>query len=267
MPRPDIRLIAADMDGTLLLPDGSLPEGFWPLLERLRESGIAFAPASGRQLATLRDMFGDADLDYIAENGAYVVRGGDEVSHDALAPEFVASLIARLRGLIADGVIRAGFVVCGKRSAYIEDAEPWFVAEVEKYYRALQIVDDVLEADDRVLKVAIYDVEGGADHTAPELADVAETHQVVVSGAHWIDVMNGGVNKGVALQNLQRMLGVTAAQTAAFGDFFNDVELLQAAEWSYAMANAHPDVVASARYRAPSNAEAGVLRVLESLLA
>lgn len=266
MARPDIRLIAADMDGTLLLPDGNLPDGFWPMLERLRDRGISFAPASGRQLATLREMFRDAELDYIAENGAYVVRGDVEISFDALAPEFVASLITRLRTLIADGVLRAGFVVCGKRSAYIEDTTPAFVNEVEKYYAALEITGDVLEPDDHVLKIAIYDFDGGERHTAPVLVDVAQTHQVVVSGQHWVDVMNRGVNKGVALEALQGALGVTAAQTAAFGDFLNDIELLQAADWSYAMANAHPDVAAVARYRAPSNAEAGVLRVIDELL-
>ncbi|ALJ21546.1 Cof-type HAD-IIB family hydrolase [Microbacterium sp. No. 7] len=263
---PDIRLIAADMDGTLLRPDGALPDEFWPLLDRLRERGIAFAPASGRQLATLQHTFGGADLDYIAENGTYVVRGADEVSHDALAPAFVASLVARLRSLVADGALRAGVVVCGKRSAYIEGTDAAFVAEVEKYYRALRVVPDVLEPDDRVLKVAIYDFDGGERNTAPALADVAETHQVVVSGEHWIDVMNRGVNKGVALRALQRRLGVSPAQTAAFGDFFNDVEMLQAAEWSYAMANAHPDVAAVARHRAPSNADLGVIRTIESLL-
>lgn len=266
MPIPDIRLIAADMDGTLLLPDGSLPAAFWPLLDRLRERGIAFAPASGRQFATLRQMFGGADLDYIAENGTYVMRGTHEVSDDALAPEFVASLVARLRALAADGTVRASFVVCGKRSAYIEDTGAAFVAEVEKYYKALQVVGDVLDVDDRVLKLAVYDFDGGEQHTAPALADVAESHQVVVSGEHWIDVMNRGVNKGVALRNLQRMLGIGPAQTAVFGDFFNDVEMLQAADWSYAMANAHPEVAAVARYRAPSNAEQGVITTIEALL-
>jgi hydroxymethylpyrimidine pyrophosphatase-like HAD family hydrolase len=44
---PDIRLIAVDMDGTLLLPDGSIPDGIWPLLDEMAARGIAFAPASG----------------------------------------------------------------------------------------------------------------------------------------------------------------------------------------------------------------------------
>jgi hydroxymethylpyrimidine pyrophosphatase-like HAD family hydrolase len=55
-------------------------------------------------------------------------------------------------------------------------------------------------------------------------------------------------------------------QTAAFGDYLNDLEMLGAAHWSYAMADAHP-VAAVARFRAPSNADAGVLTVIEELIA
>lgn len=268
MTAPDIRLIAVDMDGTLLLPDGSVPDGLWPLLGRLRQRGIAFAPASGRQLATLQSMFAgvDGELDYIAENGAYVVRGDAEVSSDALQPAFAASVIVRLRALVDGGTLRAGLVVCGKRSAYIEDTDAVFLAEVEKYYAKLEVVPDLLAVDDQVLKLAIYDFDGGETHTAPAFADAAAAHRVVVSGPHWVDIMNATVNKGVALRNLQTVLGVTAAQTVAFGDYLNDLELLAAADWSYAMADAHPDVIAVARHRAPSNADAGVVTVIERLL-
>ena len=85
------------------------------------------------------------------------------------------------------------------------------------------------------MKLAIYDFDGGEAHTAPALDDVRATHQVVVSGRHSVDVMNTTVDKGVALRNLQRALGVSPAQTAAFGDYLNDLELLRAADWSYAM--------------------------------
>ena len=268
MSAPDIRLIAVDMDGTLLRPDGSIPEGLWPLLDRLAERGIAFAPASGRQLATLQRMFAGVpgDLDYIAENGAYVVRGDEEVSSDALDSGLVASVVERLRAHVAAGDLNAALVVCGKRSAYIESADPAFLTEVEKYYAKLESVPDLLAVDDQVLKLAIYDFDGGEAHSAVAFADLGETHQVVVSGLHWVDIMNATVNKGVALRNLQAALGVTPAQTAAFGDYLNDLELLQGADWSYAMADAHPDVVAVARYRAPSNADDGVISVIEGLL-
>ena len=267
MTAPDIRLIAVDMDGTLLDPDGAVPPRLWPLLERLRERDIAFAPASGRQLATLQRSFGAAGggLDYIAENGAYVVRDGVEVSSDALDATFVRTVVERLRALAAQGM-RLGVVVCGKASAYIESPDERFRAEAEKYYAKLTEVDDVLAQDDQVLKIAVYDHDGSETHTAPALRDLGESHQVVVSGHHWVDIMNPGVNKGVALRHLQQALGITPAQTAAFGDYLNDIELLQAADWSYAMADAHPDVAAVARFRAPSNAEYGVITTIESLL-
>lgn len=268
MTAPDIRLIAVDMDGTLLRPDGSIPEGLWPLLERLRERGIAFAPASGRQLATLQAMFAGVtgDLDYIAENGAYVVRGETEVSSDAVAAAVVTAVIERVRELVSAGSLRAGLVVCGKRSAYIEDTAPAFLAEVVKYYAKLEVVGDLSAVDDQVLKLAIFDFDGGEEGAAPAFADLRDTHQVVVSGEHWVDIMNSTVDKGVALRLLQDALGVTPAQTAAFGDYLNDLQLLQSAQWSYAMADAHPEVVAVARYRAPSNADAGVITAIEDLL-
>ncbi|HKP07122.1 MAG TPA: HAD hydrolase family protein, partial [Microbacterium sp.] len=120
-PSPDLRLIAVDMDGTLLDGHGRIPEALWPLLDRLHADGIGFAPASGRQLATLQRAFAAHldDMVFIAENGGYVVHGEVEISSDALDPAFTASLVARLRALAAEGA-DLGVVVCGKRSAYIE---------------------------------------------------------------------------------------------------------------------------------------------------
>ncbi|MCC2031390.1 Cof-type HAD-IIB family hydrolase [Microbacterium allomyrinae] len=265
-PSPDLKLIAVDMDGTLLDGAGRIPDALWPLLDRLHERGIRFAPASGRQLATLQRAFADHldDMVFIAENGGYVVHGDVEVSSDAMDPAFAASLVTRLRALADDGA-DLGVVVCGKRSAYIERTDPSFLAEAQKYYARLQPVDDLLGVDDQILKVAIYDFVA-AEETAPALDDLRATHQVVVSGHHWIDVMNQGVNKGIALEGLQTALGITRAQTAAFGDYLNDLELMDAADLSFAMANAHPQVSARARFAAPSNLEGGVITTIEKLL-
>ena len=267
MVHPDIRLIAVDMDGTLLDGEGHIPDALWPLLDELDERGILFAPSSGRQLATLRRSFDHArdDVVYIAENGAYVVRGDDEIGSDAIDSKFAASVIRRVRTLGDDG-FDAGLVVCGKRSAYIERTDAAFRAECDKYYATLEVVDDLLEVDDQVLKLAIFDFAVAETSVAPELSGLRATHQVVVSGKHWIDVMNPGVNKGVALERLQAALGISRAQTAAFGDYLNDLELLDAAGYSFAMANAHPDVLARARHRAPSNVDHGVITTIRRLL-
>lgn len=263
----DVRLIAVDMDGTLLDGNGRIPDGLWPLLERLDARGIAFAPASGRQFATLRRAFGAAGerMDFIAENGTYVVRGDREVSSSVLDPAMIVDLVGRLRALAA-ATHDIGVVLCGKRSAYIERTDAPFRAEADKYYAQLADVDDLLSVEDAIVKIAIFDFADAETSTAPALDGFTQTHQVVVSGKHWIDIMNRGVDKGTALRTLQHAHGITAAQTVAFGDYLNDLELLDAAGLSFAMANAHPDVLARARYRAPANTEYGVLTTIERLL-
>ncbi|WP_189819102.1 Cof-type HAD-IIB family hydrolase [Streptomyces olivaceoviridis] len=232
----DIRLIVTDMDGTLLDDAKRIPDGLWPMLAELRRRGVLFSPASGRQYATLFRQFEEVaeGMVFIAENGTYVVRDGA--------------------------------VVCGKRAAYVERTDEAFLAEVRKYYVEHRIVEDVTAVDDEMIKVALFDF-GSAEHTtAPALAEFAATHQVVVSGEHWVDVMNRTADKGTALRGLQRALGITPAQTMVFGDYLNDLEMLDAAEWSFAMAGAHPEVIRRARHLAPSNNDDGVLRTVARVL-
>ncbi|MEU6556692.1 Cof-type HAD-IIB family hydrolase [Streptomyces sp. NPDC046915] len=263
----DIRLVVTDMDGTLLDDDKRIPEGLWPMLAELRRRGVLFSPASGRQYATLARQFAEvADgMVFIAENGTYVVRDGVELSSDPLDGPVVASLARTVRGLVADGV-DVGAVICGKRSAYVERTDEAFLAEVRKYYVEHRIVEDVTAVDDEVIKVALFDFGPAERTTAPALKAFTATHQVVVSGEHWVDVMNPTANKGAALRGLQRELGITPAQTMVFGDYLNDLEMLDAADWSFAMAGAHPEVVRRARHLAPSNNDNGVLRTIARVL-
>ncbi|ALV32103.1 Cof-type HAD-IIB family hydrolase [Streptomyces sp. CdTB01] len=262
-----IRLVVTDMDGTLLDDAGRVPPGLWDTLAELRRRGVLFSPASGRQYATLARQFAEVSegMVFIAENGTYVVRDGVELSSDPLAPGVAARVVEAVRRLVAEGV-DVGAVVCGKRSAYVERGDEPFLAEVRKYYVEHRVVEDATALDDEVIKVALFDFGSAARTTAPALAPFADTHQVVVSGEHWVDVMNRTANKGNALRRLQRALGITPAQTMVFGDYLNDLEMLDAAEWSFAMAGAHPDVIARARHLAPSNNDHGVLRTIARVL-
>jgi len=265
---PDIRLIAADMDGTLLDDNDDLNEHLWPLLRELARRNILFCPASGRQYYNLLERFREVsdDVVFIAENGTYVVRNGREISSDCLEPEVVGRLVLAVRELRDSGV-DVGVVVCGKRSAYIERPDLAFRSVVEGYYSKLQVVDDLrTPPDDEVLKVGVFNF-GSAEHTtAPALDPFRATHKVVVSGDHWVDVMNLTANKGEGIRHLQQSLGITRAQTMVFGDFLNDLEMMDAAEYSFAMANAHPALRTRARYVAPSNSQNGVVRTIASVL-
>ena len=247
---PDIRLVAVDLDGSLLDDAKRIHPSFWRLLDALDERGILLCPASGRAYPTLRRDFGRDDLVYVAENGAYVMHHGREVSSDTVPWEHAAPVLAAARGYAAGGA-DVGTVLCGKRGAYVERTDAPFLAQVAPYYAQLAVVDDLLAVrDDEVLKVAVYD--------GPV--------RVLVPQEHWVDVMSPTADKGTALAAVPRALGVTRGQTMALGDYLNDLGLLAAAEWSFAMDNAHPAVRAAARFVAPGNNDNGVVRTIVASL-
>jgi Cof subfamily protein (haloacid dehalogenase superfamily) len=261
---PDVRLVAVDMDGTLLDAHGRVPDRLWPLLDVMRERGILFVPASGRQYATLRALFDRAadGMPFIAENGTYVVRDGVEISSAPLGSDVVHAVLAALAETTAD----YGVVIAGRERAWVSRTDADFLAEVAKYYVENEVVDDLADVADRAIKIAVFCFGDAEVEIAPALASFRETHQVVVSGAAWVDVMGAHVNKGIALQALQQALGIGPEHTAAFGDYLNDLEMLQVADWSYAMDNAHPAVKAVARAIAPHHHDEGVIEVLGELL-
>ena len=168
----DIRLVVADMDGTLLDADSELPLGFWPMLDRLEQRGIAFVPASGRQYQTLQQMFARAGrpMSVIAENGNVVAVDGEVVEthgvNHGIADETISMVDATSEDL--------GLVVCGLHSAYIQRADAPFVAEASKYYKALTEVKDLREVlrypDEKILKLAIFDFGDAEAMARKELA-------------------------------------------------------------------------------------------------
>jgi len=267
-PAPDIRLIVADMDGTLLDDEKELHEHFWPLIEELHARGILFSPASGRQYHTLLREFEEIadEMVFIAENGSLVMRQGREISSDCLTRTDALRLVRTLREAAADGV-DGGVVVCGKYSAFIERSDQPFFEQVDKYYARLKVVDDLLPViDDDVLKIAVYDFDSAEHRTLPVLSEFMDSHKVTVSGAHWLDVNTRTANKGHAISALQTAFGITPAQTMVFGDFLNDLEMMDTADYAFAMHNAHPLLRERAKFVAPSNNDNGVVRTIASIL-
>ena len=264
----DPRLVVSDMDGTLLDDESQIPARLWPLLKRMKARGIVFAPASGRQYHTLADLFEReiTGMPIIAENGSYVVRDGKQISSIPLDRDVVVSTVELLRGLVRDHGRNLGIVVAGRKAAYVERTDEAFMYEVRKYYHSHEVMADQLDFDDDILKIAIYDFDDAEAGTAPFLTHLRGPYAVVVSGEHWIDVMDSRVNKGAAVRSLQQEMGITQEQTVAFGDYLNDLEMIEASGPSFATANAHPDIIAAALHVAPSCSEEGVIQVLENIL-
>lgn len=273
---PELMLVVLDMDGTLLNGEDTVPEAFWELLPVMRERGIIVVPASGRQYATLERMFGDHGIGtFISENGTLVVHDGEVVSTSPVDSPTVGQVIDIVRTAETDRNL--GLVLCGPRTAHVEREDATFLAEAHRYYASLEVVPNLHTVAEigsgTVLKCAVYDFDSAAQAApalftggGPGVADLRDSHQVVVSGKNWIDIMNGSANKGRALRELQRSLGIPRSATAVFGDYLNDLEMMAEADWSFAMDNGHPAVQRAANFIAPRNTEEGVVQVLQKLL-
>ncbi len=262
-----IKIIFSDMDGTLLDEKGNLPQGFDEMILKLKERGVIFAPASGRQYYSLLksfDKYKDEFL-FIAENGTLVIHKGKEVFSSPMPKKTALEILKTGEGF--KKILR---VYCGKKNAYVLDSqnEPEYIAELSKYFTRNEAVNSFEEVDDVPIKMSFFDMTGkAAENVYPIIKEkFGKTMQVVLASDYWTDVINSDINKGVAVQNVQKILGITPDECAAFGDYLNDAQMMQAVTYSFAMSNAHPDLKKFAKYETVSNAEYGVLVGIEKLM-
>lgn len=260
-----IKLIAADMDGTLLDSEKRTPKELPEVVRALKRMGIRFVIASGRQAATLvRDMGELAgELTYIAENGAVIVDGGRQLFVDPIDKGIVRRVLEETK----DETGMHPVLCCPDRAVIAASTPEDFHRNVKMYYESTEIVENLLEALDTigdVCKIAFFDEGDAEHHEYPILQRLfAADMPVILSSYSWVDIMKPGTHKGRGMQMLQQLLGISPEECMAFGDYFNDIELLESVGESYAMGNALNEVKAIARYIAPTNDENGVMRVIK----
>lgn len=256
-----IKLIASDLDGSLLDEHKNFPPGFFDLLGRLKQKGVTFVAASGRSYVTLAKNFSQAgdDIDFICDNGACVVEHGAMTYKNMIGSDKLKEIIRA-----CEPIPNIKLVLCGVHGTYHLPYNETFDFEISSYYINHVLMDDLMDVEDDIFKVAICDLSNPVNNAYPVLNErFGEELAVIVSGPVWMDLMSQGVNKGVALAKIQEHLGVTPEETMAFGDFYNDIELLSRAKYSFVMENANADMKQYGNYIAKSNREYGVMKAIE----
>lgn len=272
----NIRLIALDLDGTLLNHVGVIEKEEEEALKRATEAGIAVAVVTGRAYSELpTDRLYDAGVRYaITGNGSGVYRLAKKecIFEDCLDTEVVCEILKKLDRLHVyfDAYVE-GLVYSQKSVCPIVRKMDMPEALHEHIERTRILVDDLAEyvrtSRKQVEKVTInFAYENGVyvdrDATA-RLLDQYPQVQYLCGGYHNLEFTRAGVTKGSGLRFLAERLGVPMDQTMACGDSENDLYMLQEAQLAIAMGNASEEVKAIADDVTLSNVEHGVAAAIE----
>jgi Cof subfamily protein (haloacid dehalogenase superfamily) len=267
-----LRLVASDIDGTLVRADKSVSDRTRRALRQIQEAGVVVVvlvtarPTHTAEL--LARAIGVTGL-ILCSNGAvvYDLSRAEIVRHTPLAVDTARQLILALREALPDvcfAFIRGPRFAC--EPAYQRIADP---ADHADGFLASAILGDAIvlseEAPTKLIaRHPALDVDALLAHVRDlGLAGFEATH----SGGSFVEVAAAGVTKAWALAALCAELGIGADEVVAFGDAPNDLPMLHWAGRGIAVANAHPTVLAAVGEIAPSNEDDGVAVVLEQLLA
>ncbi|MEU6310328.1 Cof-type HAD-IIB family hydrolase [Streptomyces sp. NPDC047014] len=271
-PTPSPRLIATDLDGTLLRDDQSVSPRTVAALAAAEEAGIEVFFVTGRP-ARWMDVVADHVHGHglaICANGAAVVdlhAGREFVQVRSLPRDAALSVVRALRAAVP-GTSFAVELTTGIN--YEPTYPPFFkdpgatLATAEKL-----LSEDGGEAATPVLKLLAHHAEIAPDEFLAMARGAASEYASITrsSPTSLLEISGHGVSKASTLALCCAERGIDPSEVVAFGDMPNDVEMLTWAGTSYAMGNAHPDVIAAASGQTVANNEDGVALVIERILA
>lgn len=259
-----IKMIATDMDGTLLNSKKQLTQNSIRAIKAVKNMGIHFSVASGRQYYNIYNVFKQHGLEknvsFLAENGTIVFDKGKLIFANKLGDNIVKATVE-----LARKTPHVYPVLCGVNSAYIEDNHPKIISEFNKYFDRRQFLSNVLQClkYDTITKIALLDTTSNAEtYLYPIFKRFEKHYQVLVSGVEWVDLINKGVNKGTAVEMIGDLYNSSFEHRMAFGDYLNDLALLKACKYSFSVANAHETLKKAAYKICPSNDDDGVAKTL-----
>ena len=262
-----IRLIASDMDGTLLDEHSEVPPETYDLILALREKGVHFAASSGRRFDRLCQFFAPVrdKMDFVAANGAQVYVDGELVDREVfshLGIRRLAKTVGKFESL--------HMALFDDEKSFLLDDEDKFVREIDKDLPNAERIWYLPGPDVSILKISIYCEDGHVMDYAYALSrELGDEFLFAPSGTHRIDALQRGVNKATGIEQVMAHHGITRDEVMAFGDSMNDYEIIRFVGTGCAMANGRPALKAVANrvigYNYDQAVQGEMRKLLESL--
>lgn len=262
-----IKLIISDLDGTFLNSQSTFDEKLYQeVRQHMDQQNVVFAPCTGKQCERVEALFqnvGTKDLWILGDSATRIKHDGQYIYESLLPNKVGKEIIAKLQSIHDDMTI----IACTQQAAIIhEDTSDQNERMVRGSYEVVEKTADYQSLTADFVKITVYDDKLRSYEVAPQLAEFEKQAYIVASEAAWIDITNFGVHKRHTVAQLQQILSITPEETMVFGDGHNDLELMQAGSFSFAMRNAFEPTKAAAKYICGSNDENGVLLTIKQLL-
>jgi Cof subfamily protein (haloacid dehalogenase superfamily) len=262
------RLLAIDLDGTLLtpLPHKHITPRTYRALRQVTDAGMIIVIATGQTLSVLQNVCAELSLSapQIIENGAIIadIHGGTVLHAQLIPPDLILPALATLR---AFGLHCAYHTL---HRVFVDKETP----RARNWYRPPVL--PVIEVEDvaslyplSCIKVAGIGEESTLREKRRELERIFDGKlHVTQSSFDIVELLHPEVSKGKALSIIAADLGIKPEEIVAFGDNHNDIGMLHLAGLGIAMGNAHDEVKAAADYITLSNAKEGVAAVIEEMI-
>ncbi len=253
------RLIALDLDGTLVPPSGDVPPGVAEAVARVTEQGAIVVAATGRSLSTTAPVAVAAGMHAFAvvSNGAMIITVDPAAVVEAQTFDATA-LLAEVAPLIPNGTFA------------IETAEGVFLTTRHFVDRGVSLDIREVPFDELTREPAVRFLVRSDEHTGPALGDVVshlDMHSIAfgTTDVAWLDLGIKGVTKATGLAKLCARLGIDASEVLAIGDAMNDIEMLGWAGYGVAMGHASDSIKGLADHVTGSEPGLGVIEVLDQL--
>ncbi|MBQ8081144.1 MAG: HAD family phosphatase [Clostridia bacterium] len=264
----NVKLIAMDLDGTLITREGVASEANIRALQAASESGVVIATCSGRYPENASLVFLDHGLTgpIVGVNGAHAIDRpmGDVLFMHPMDMEAAKKAHERLTAFHVDYIIFAPKLVATSRSDMRHHSELNDGARITslghvRYLHGEKGVEEALESG--ILKYYIFD-NGHLPEIKRALSDI-EQLDITRSNAFNIELMPKGINKGTGITELARWLQIPLSDVMVLGDEENDLPMLTLAGYGVAMGNAPDHVKQQARYVTAPFEEDGIARAIE----
>ena len=260
-----IKLIASDMDGTLLDGNGQVPPETFDLIRALRSRGVHFAASSGRRYDRLCEFFAPVkdQMDFVASNGAQVYADGVQIDR-----EVYSHLAIRRLAKTVSMFPNMHLALFDRTKSYLLDDEDKFVREVDKDLPNVERIYELPSPRVSIIKASIFCDDGNVMDNAYVLQrELGDLFTFAPSGSSYIDAMQPGISKASGIAQLMEHYGIEREEVMAFGDAMNDYEIIRFVGTGCAMANGRPALRAIADRVIGSNEEHAVQAEMRRILA